>query len=305
MSEQLSPPERDRAPGGPLPSAGPSSQPSRGGTWLWIVVGIVVLLSLGAGAIAGYIAGRVHERTNCPVVIVPPQPPVITPSDLPEGFFLVEGGLAFVYPPDFYAFSNAYPFMGVTLAERSDGVFLSEVFANGPADLAGLQTGDRIIAVASQLTNTSEDLQAILADYAPGEAIDITIERSRSLEDVFLTLGGYIPFERSSGSYDVQLPPPVPPPPLGDAYLGVGWRTLTQDDAFGVGEGILVVEVYPNSPADLAGLQPGDIITRFDGIRITNVSSLDDLLRSHAPGDVVELRVWRGDRTEQIQVRLG
>jgi S1-C subfamily serine protease len=63
--------------------------------------------------------------------------------------------------------------------------------------------------------------------------------------------------------------------------------------------------IFPDSPAEEAGLQDGDIITAVDGEPITAEADLATLILPHAPGDTVTLRVVRGSSTTEIEVTLG
>jgi putative serine protease PepD len=69
--------------------------------------------------------------------------------------------------------------------------------------------------------------------------------------------------------------------------------------------GALVTDVQPGTPADNAGLQPGDLITEFDGKAVTDMAALAGLVRPTPPGTTVTLEVVRGGRTEHIQVKVG
>jgi S1-C subfamily serine protease len=51
--------------------------------------------------------------------------------------------------------------------------------------------------------------------------------------------------------------------------------------------GVPVREVLGGSPADQAGLAPGDVITGFDGKTVDSDTTLTDLLDQHYPGNVV------------------
>lgn len=62
-----------------------------------------------------------------------------------------------------------------------------------------------------------------------------------------------------------------------------------------VPQGALVVEVEKNSPAEAAGLKPGDIIVEADGEVITNQTQLIEKLRSLKEGDYTQLKVYRVD----------
>lgn len=57
--------------------------------------------------------------------------------------------------------------------------------------------------------------------------------------------------------------------------------------------GALVVEVLPDTPAERAGLQVGDIILAVDGQEVGLAQSLTDLIQQHRPGDRVLLLVRR------------
>lgn len=71
------------------------------------------------------------------------------------------------------------------------------------------------------------------------------------------------------------------------------------------GDGARVSEVNKGGPSDTAGIKPGDIITRLDGRSINDSTELVVAIRSHAPGDVVDLEFTRGGQSKQAKVTLG
>lgn len=71
------------------------------------------------------------------------------------------------------------------------------------------------------------------------------------------------------------------------------------------GEGALVIEVEPGSPAAGAGIRPGTIITEVEGTSVASPHSLPALIHSHDPGDTVKLTVVGPEGEERIEVTLG
>jgi S1-C subfamily serine protease len=71
-------------------------------------------------------------------------------------------------------------------------------------------------------------------------------------------------------------------------------------------DGQVVVVVSPNSPAEQAGLQAGDVITKVDGKQISDQNPLANLLIfSHKPGDTVTLTIERNGTEQTVTVTLG
>ena len=69
--------------------------------------------------------------------------------------------------------------------------------------------------------------------------------------------------------------------------------------------GLKIYRVLAGSPAAKAGLKVGDIILKADGKPIKTHKDLVDMLKKHKPGDVVEMEVLRGEKTEIVKVKLG
>jgi S1-C subfamily serine protease len=63
--------------------------------------------------------------------------------------------------------------------------------------------------------------------------------------------------------------------------------------------------VFPGSPAEVAGLQEGDIITAIDGEQIGPGVDLSMLIVTHSPGDTITLRILRDSSTSEVNVTLG
>lgn len=82
-----------------------------------------------------------------------------------------------------------------------------------------------------------------------------------------------------------------------------GWLGITIVDA--KEGGVEIMSVDPDSPAEKAELQEGDIILEFDGRKITGGKILVDEIRMHQPEDKVKLKIKRDDKTMDVTVELG
>jgi S1-C subfamily serine protease len=89
-------------------------------------------------------------------------------------------------------------------------------------------------------------------------------------------------------------------------YLGVQYQMISQQAAVlnNVPQGAYVTSVIEGSPAGLAGIEIDDIITKFDGQELTEKNTLADEIGKKAPGDKVEVEIWRNGETTKLTVTL-
>lgn len=92
------------------------------------------------------------------------------------------------------------------------------------------------------------------------------------------------------------------------AFLGVSTQTVTAQIAnmygLGVDHGAYVVLLTEGSPADLAGMQVGDIITSIGDQTIDGMGDVFTAVRSHRAGDIVEVVAMRGTTEKTFSVTL-
>ena len=89
-------------------------------------------------------------------------------------------------------------------------------------------------------------------------------------------------------------------------YIGIGGIDLDEASAeyYNLPTGIYVKEIYSNSPAALADLKQGDVITAIDGTKVNSMAELNDIKNKKNIGDEITLDVYRGGETKQIKVKL-
>ena len=94
----------------------------------------------------------------------------------------------------------------------------------------------------------------------------------------------------------------------GGAYLGVELVNLNEPlrAHFGVpeGSGVLVSNVMDDSPAARAGIQVGDILTRFDGEDVASSRKLTTMVRKAEAGDPADIEIWRDGKVETVSTTL-
>jgi serine protease Do len=69
-------------------------------------------------------------------------------------------------------------------------------------------------------------------------------------------------------------------------------------------KGALVAQVNPGSPAEKAGVKPGDIVTEFLGQQVQNNDHLRNMVSQTAPGTTVRFKIWRGSAERELTAVL-
>ena len=91
-------------------------------------------------------------------------------------------------------------------------------------------------------------------------------------------------------------------------YVGVRYKMIDKQTAIlnEVVEGAYVVQIVPGSPAEKSGLQEEDIITEFDGKKISgsDEQTLTKLISEKKPGEKVALKIWRNKEVKDMSVTL-
>jgi putative serine protease PepD len=82
------------------------------------------------------------------------------------------------------------PYLGVSTGDAPEGgALVADVVAGAPAQEAGVRRGDRILSVAGQEVNASEDVAQAIADRRPGETVEVVVQRGDQRETLRVRLG--------------------------------------------------------------------------------------------------------------------
>ncbi len=164
-------------------------------------------------------------------------------------------------------------FLGAKLTAATAGEPGVVVIEVAPDSLSRLRVGDVIIKVDGKPVASPEELIDAVGEPELGEQFTIRVIRGSKR----------ITFAQ------VQSP---------SAFLG----TAVKDTPGG--DGVTVVEVEPDSPAEAAPIKPGDVIVAIDGDAIGTGDDLLAAVAAHSPGDEVTVTVLRGSDEVDLNVTL-
>jgi S1-C subfamily serine protease len=90
-------------------------------------------------------------------------------------------------------------------------------------------------------------------------------------------------------------------------FVGVEYRMISRQVAVlnEIPEGAYVMAIVEGSPAERAGIQPDDIITRINGDKVTTANDLARIIGKKKVGDAVSFTVWREGEERSFTVTLG
>jgi Do/DeqQ family serine protease len=91
---------------------------------------------------------------------------------------------------------------------------------------------------------------------------------------------------------------------LGIRYGGAITEELADSLDLRIGDGAFVGSVFSGSPAEAAGILPGDIITAIDGVQVEDWNHLLNIVADLAPGRRSDFEVLRNGRYQDLRVRI-
>lgn len=191
--------------------------------------------------------------------------------------------------------------LGIYLAD-TEHPQVQEVVTGSPAEKAGLQPGDRILAVDDQATDKTEAFRDLIRSKKPGQRVRLKLLRNGSEMIVLVKLG-----ERPA---EDETPAPAeqrgerPPAPQGEAPAVPGKPRLGVEIVES-GEGLSVRSVVPDGPAAKAGIREGDRIVRLGDHEVRTFADLEKVIAARKPGEKLAVQVRSGDGTRSVMVELG
>ena len=169
------------------------------------------------------------------------------------------------------------------------GAIVAQVTPDSPASKAGLKAGDVIAQLNGQRILNGSALQVQVSEMAPGTSITLGILRDGKSTNLEVTVGQFHGGTQVASASDDQGPQSGK---LGLAVSDLTAQARQQLEVPSGVQGVAVENVRPASPADDAGLQPGDVIQEVDRHPTTSASQFVSEVHQNNAGKEILLLVW-------------
>ena len=197
----------------------------------------------------------------------------------------------------------AYGWIGVSVQEIDEkladyfslpartGVLVAQVIKDGPAQKAGLREGDVILSVAGKEVKNASSLVKIVGSCPVGKKTPLTILRDGKKSEIAVMVTKRPRFDQFGRMIEEdEVPQEAPQEEQVPSVIKESqWRGLTagnitpqitQQLKLESGEGVVVTEIKNNTPAEEAGLRPGDIIISINQKSIKNARDFAQVTKS-------------------------
>lgn len=169
--------------------------------------------------------------------------------------------------------------------DQAKGALIASITPSGPADKAGLKTGDVIIGFDNKDIEQMRNLPRIVADTEIGKSVEITVWRQGKVSKKTVKVGQLEKAEKN-GLLDEQTAIATPQDSsVGDEIdlldLTVVPLTEAVRQRFAISNdvsGVVVLDIAQNSDAVEKGLVPGDVIVEVNQEKVKGVQSFNDSL---------------------------
>ena len=211
------------------------------------------------------------------------------------------------------------------LDKNTEGVLISEVHEDSPAEKAGLEDGDVIIVVSGDDATNVSKLGDLIQSKEPGSEIDVTVLRDGSERKVVVVLGSrpvkLTAFERgdlTEGLLGLKSLEGL----AGLPWINIGLSSASGRGRLGVyvddlseglaeyfevpgGKGALVEDIVDDSPAEKAGIKPGDVIVKIADDAVSDVGSLVEAIGDMEADVETPIVVFRKGKELALKATVG
>ncbi|MEI8355174.1 MAG: DegQ family serine endoprotease [Deltaproteobacteria bacterium] len=176
------------------------------------------------------------------------------------------------------------------------GALLSDVVKEGPAQKAGLKSGDIITEFDGKKIREMNELPKLVAVTPVGKKVKVVILRNGKAETRIVLVEQMKEGGAEGGVTHIQ------------EKIGITVSDLTPTLAakFGIKatSGVAVMEVKAGGVGEEAGFAAGDVITEVDGVALSSVADFEKAVAAHKKGDVLRLLLQRGSMALYVALTI-
>jgi serine protease Do len=176
------------------------------------------------------------------------------------------------------------------------GALVADVNPGGPADKAGIKRGDVIVSFDGKEIKDTSDLPYAVASTPVGKSVNVEVIRKGQRKGIQVKIG------ELKEQKEVQEAPESKP------SLGMTVEDVTPELAknYGLSEttGLVVTQVSEGSPAQEAGIRPGDMLLEMDQEPVKDLASLEKKVEGYKKGDTVLLLIKRRSATLYLTLKV-
>jgi serine protease Do len=180
----------------------------------------------------------------------------------------------------------------------TNGALISSVNPGGPADKGGVEPGDVVVEFNGKPVKDSDGLVGMVVNTKPGSTVPVVVYRNDQRKTLNVTVDELdLEAEQTRGARRTNSPNQPEPQPTTTGF-GMTLDPITPEGARRLdlpanSGGAIVSDVERNSPADKAGIVPGDVILEVNRQKVANTSQVTRELQKVQPGQPVFLLIWR------------
>lgn len=175
------------------------------------------------------------------------------------------------------------------------GAWVEGVASGSPAAEAGIEVNDVIVAYNANRVESARALRRMVMETPAGRTVELRLIRQGRPMLLSVTLG--------EGQETIVQAPPRPRRTLGAWIVPVG-EQLGEFLGLDEGMGLVVNEIQPDSPADLAGIRPRDVLAEIGGLDVTSPEMVGETINALRGNEVEVLVIRPGGARETVTLRF-
>jgi serine protease Do len=180
--------------------------------------------------------------------------------------------------------------------EGEKGALVAEVIKDGPAEKAGIKTGDIILEFNGRTIHEMNELPRVVAGTPVDKKVGVRILREGKPVELSVKV------ERLKEGEDGDQVG------VSQERLGITIKELNKDMAAKLHIkdqiGVVITDVKPDSSAEQAGIARGDIIREINGGKITSVGDYEKAVNAHKKGAIMRMLLRRGEMSLFVAFRV-